>query len=204
MKRNGLWQNKNERGKVFMSPRRGLDLLTIVEAAAAIADELGIEEVTLATLAQKLNVRSPSLYNHVNGLNGLRIQLAIYGLKKLTESVHAALQDKSGDEAIHAIASAYIAFARKHPGLYDLTLRSPDADDAEYAAAGQQMVDLLVNTLSYYKLNRDQSIHIVRGFRSFLHGFASIEQKGGFGMPHAIDESLSIAIQTYLNGLRQR
>jgi AcrR family transcriptional regulator len=186
-----------------LSPRRGLDLLTIVEEAAAIADEHGIEEVTLASLAQKLGVRSPSLYNHVSGLNGLRIQLAVYGLKKLTAAIHEALEDQSGDEAIHAIAAAYIAFARKHPGLYELTLRSPDADEAEYAAAGQHLVDLLVQTLSFYKLDRDQSIHIVRGLRSFMHGFASIEQKGGFGMPHAIDESLKMTIQTYLNGLRQ-
>lgn len=185
-----------------MSPRRGLDLATIVEEAATIADELGIEEVTLATLAKKLGVRSPSLYNHVDGLNALRIQLAIYGLQKLLAAINESLQNKEGDEAVHAIASAYISFARKHPGVYELTLRSPDADEAEYAAIGEQLVDLLVKTLSYYELGYEKAIHSVRGLRSLLHGFASIEQKGGFGMPQAIDESLNIVIQTYLNGLR--
>ncbi|MGO4693648.1 TetR/AcrR family transcriptional regulator [Paenibacillus sp. 2TAB26] len=185
-----------------MSPRRGLDLATIVEEAATIADELGIEEVTLATLAKKLGVRSPSLYNHVDGLNALRIQLAIYGLQKLLAAINESLQNKEGDEAVHAIASAYISFARKHPGVYELTLRSPDADEAEYAAIGEQLVDLLVKTLSYYELGYEKAIHSVRGLRSLLHGFASIEQKGGFGMPQAIDESLKIVIQTYLNGLR--
>ncbi|OME84984.1 TetR family transcriptional regulator [Paenibacillus sp. FSL A5-0031] len=185
-----------------MSPRRGLDLATIVEEAAAIADELGIEEVTLATLAKKLGVRSPSLYNHVDGLNALRIQLAIYGLQKLLAAINESLQNKEGDEAVHAIASAYISFARKHPGVYELTLRSPDADEAEYAAIGEQLVDLLVKTLSHYELGYEKAIHSVRGLRSLLHGFASIEQKGGFGMPQAIDESLKIVIQTYLNGLR--
>lgn len=186
-----------------MSPRRGLDLLTIVEEAAAIADEQGIQEVTLASLAQKLGVRSPSLYNHVNGLTGLRNQLAIYGLKKLTAAIRESLKEQTGDEAIHAISSAYISFARSHPGVYELTLRSPDADDEEYASAAQVLVDILVQTLSYYQLDREKSIHIVRGLRSFLHGFASIEQKGGFGMPQAVDDSLSITIQTYLNGLRK-
>lgn len=185
-----------------MSPRRGLDLATIVEEAATIADELGIEEVTLATLAKKLGVRSPSLYNHVDGLNALRIQLAIYGLQKLLAAINESLQNKEGDEAVHAIASAYISFARKHPGVYELTLRSPDADEAEYAAIGEQLVDLLVKTLSYYELGYEKAIHSVRGLRSLLHGFASIEQKDGFGMPQAIDESLKIVIQTYLNGLR--
>lgn len=186
-----------------MSPRIGLDLPTIVKAAAEIADASGIEEVTLASLAQKLGIRSPSLYNHVKGLGGLRIQLAIYGLKLLTASINEAASDKTGDEAMHAIAAAYLTFARLHPGIYELTLRSPDAQDAEYAATGQLLVDLLVETLSYYQLDYDQSIHIVRGFRSYLHGFASIEQKGGFGMQQSIDESLRIVLDTYLAGLRR-
>ena len=54
-----------------MSPRAGLDTRMIVIRAAEIADEQGIEEVTLAALAAKLGVRSPSLYNHVNGLRGI-------------------------------------------------------------------------------------------------------------------------------------
>lgn len=63
-----------------MSPRAGLDRRTLVIAAAEIADHEGIEAVTLAALANKLGVRSPSLYNHINGLQELRTQLAIYGL----------------------------------------------------------------------------------------------------------------------------
>lgn len=57
-----------------MSPRAGLDTQTLVLAAAELADEYGMEGVTLALLAAKLGVRSPSLYNHVNGLKELRIR----------------------------------------------------------------------------------------------------------------------------------
>ena len=48
-----------------MSPRIGLTLPKIVETAAEIADTNGIQEVTLASVAQRLGIRSPSLYNHV-------------------------------------------------------------------------------------------------------------------------------------------
>lgn len=50
-----------------MSPRIGLTLPKIVETAAEIADTNGIQEVTLASVAQRLGIRSPSLYNHVKG-----------------------------------------------------------------------------------------------------------------------------------------
>lgn len=67
-----------------MSPRAGLDRHTLVIRAADIADDEGIEAVTLAALAGKLGVRSPSLYNHINGLQvadwarHLRIRVIIY------------------------------------------------------------------------------------------------------------------------------
>ena len=53
----------------------------IVETAAEIADANGVQEVTLASLAQTLGVRSPSLYNHVKGLQDVRKNLGIYGIK---------------------------------------------------------------------------------------------------------------------------
>ncbi|MFD1774919.1 TetR family transcriptional regulator [Paenibacillus rhizophilus] len=43
----------------------------MVTAAAQIADEYGMEGVTLAALVAKLGMRSPSLYNHINGQSGL-------------------------------------------------------------------------------------------------------------------------------------
>ncbi|MCY8160167.1 TetR family transcriptional regulator, partial [Bacillus licheniformis] len=63
-----------------MSPRIGLNKDAVLEAAAALADEEGIHEVTLASLSKRLNVKSPSLYNHIKGLNDLRKELALYGL----------------------------------------------------------------------------------------------------------------------------
>ena len=36
-----------------------------------MTDTQGLDEVTLAPLAKKLNIRPPSLYNHINGLPAL-------------------------------------------------------------------------------------------------------------------------------------
>ncbi|MGV2686047.1 TetR family transcriptional regulator, partial [Clostridium perfringens] len=50
-----------------MSPRPGIDRLQLLQTAAELADQDGLHTVTLAALAGKLGVRSPSLYNHVDG-----------------------------------------------------------------------------------------------------------------------------------------
>lgn len=68
-----------------MSPRVGMSLDMILRAAAGIADEKGLNEVTLAAVAKSLNVKPPSLYNFVNGLQGIKAELAVSGFTMLYE-----------------------------------------------------------------------------------------------------------------------
>ncbi|MDF2716643.1 MAG: TetR family transcriptional regulator [Paenibacillus sp.] len=182
-------------------PRIGLDLPTLLQAAADIADTEGIDGLSLATLAKKLNVRTPSLYNHVDGLPGLRAKLSVHGLELLHGKLTDAAVGRSGDDAIRAFGEAYLAFARSRPGLYDLTLRAPDPQAPEVVQAGQKLVDLLVRLMEGYGLGGDDALHAIRGLRSALHGFASLEQKGGFGMPLDLDKSFRLLLGALLAGL---
>ncbi|NRD77911.1 WHG domain-containing protein [Bacillus sp. BRMEA1] len=187
-----------------MSPRPkiGLELTTILEAAGSIADQQGIQEVTLANLAKNLNIRPPSLYNHFDGLPGLRKQLAIYGLGLLSTELTESVIGVSGTEAVVSLSKAYIAFARKHPGIYEAALFAPAPEDLDVQQAGKKIVDLTIRVLQAFQLNGDQAIHAVRGLRSILHGFAALEQRGGFKMSLDIDESLNITIKAFLNGMK--
>ncbi|WP_313637290.1 WHG domain-containing protein [Paenibacillus sp.] len=184
-----------------MSPRAGLDSRTLVIAAAEIADHEGIEAVTLAALANKLGVRSPSLYNHINGLQDLRTQLAIYGLGELSTTMTNAAKGLSGDAAVQAMGRAYVDFARSRPGLYETTLRAPDQANTELEAASDHILKLIIHVMEDYQLGEEGEIHAVRGLRSILHGFASLEQKGGFGM--ALDTNISLfrLICTFIAGI---
>jgi AcrR family transcriptional regulator len=182
--------------------RIGLNLTTLILAATEIADNQGLEAVTLAYLAQKLKIRSPSLYNHVNGLPDLRRQLALSGLAQMSADFRRAMADKSGDEAVQAFSYAYLAFARAHPGLYEATQRAAEPDDIELKEAGAVLVQLAVKALEGYGLKGDEAIHAVRGIRSMLHGFASLERQGGFGLKLDLDVSFRILIHTFLEGIK--
>ena len=182
-------------------PRVGLDQQTVLQAAAEIADHQGLDELTLAMLAQKLGIRTPSLYNHVNGLPGLRKKLAIYGLNKLKDALTRAAIGKSKDDAVRAMAEAYLAFAREHPGLYEATQRTPDWQDAEVGQAAAEVVEPIIRVLHAYGLEGEAAIHTVRGFRSLLHGFASIERQGGFGMKLDLDASFRLLVDIFVTGI---
>ncbi|MDT3426319.1 AcrR family transcriptional regulator [Paenibacillus forsythiae] len=186
-----------------MSPRVGLGSNKIVMAAAEIADEQGMEGVTLAALAARLGVRPPSLYNHIDGLAGLRTQLAVHGLKQLYEAMSSASQGLSGSDAVLAMGKGYAAFAKQHPGLYEMTLQAPDADNAELIEEGDRVLKLITCVLEPYRLGEQGELHAVRGLRSILHGFASLEQKGGFSISLDLNVSLSATIHAFLAGIDQ-
>jgi len=184
-----------------MATRVGLDHAMVVHAAAELADAQGLHEVTLATLAARLGVRTPTLYHYVAGLGGLRRELALLGCQELAQRLGKAVMGKSGDEALRGLAYAYREFVHVHPGLYDATVQAADRDDTELVAAQTEVVEIAIRALSAYHLANEDAIHAVRMLRSVVHGFATLEQSGGFGIPLDIDETFERLLTIFLRGL---
>src|SRR2546429_696874 len=82
---NSPWPKR--KGNRRMSHRVGLDQASVVEAAVKLVDAEGIEQLTLGRLAERLGVRTPSLYNHVAGLPGLKHELMLYCLHDLLDRI---------------------------------------------------------------------------------------------------------------------
>lgn len=181
-------------------PRHGLDTGAVVDAAAGLADAEGLEAVTLARLAAQLGVRPPSLYSHVDGLDDLRRRLATRGARQLAGELQAAAAGRARGDALAAIADAYRAYARRHPGTYTALQRAADlyGPDAEAAAS---VVDVVVAALRGYGLEGEEAIHAVRIVRAALHGFVALENDGGFGLPLARDESFRRLVAVLDRGL---
>src|SRR5215470_8697450 len=109
--------------------------MQVIDEAATMADESGADAVTLAALAARLGVRSQSLYAHVDGLDGLRHDLAVHGQEELAARLGGAVMGRSGADALRALAAAYADFAAARPGLYACSLRAPLGDDALEASS---------------------------------------------------------------------
>jgi len=191
-----------------VSPRAGLDRAAVVEAAASLADEEGLDGLSLARLAERLGVRAPSVYNHVAGLEGVRRGLAVLGTRELGERLRRAAVGKAGDEALEAIAEAYRTFVKERPGLYAATLpasrlREPAADPELQAAEQEALEPVLVVLASSYGLEGEEALHATRCLRAAVHGFATLEVAGGFGLVLDTDESFRRLVRTIIGGLRR-
>ncbi len=184
--------------------RPGLDEAAVLRAAAELVDAEGLETLSLARLAEALGVRSPSLYNHVAGLEGVRRGLALLGARELRDRLARAAIGKSGDDALYTIADAYRRFAKDHPGLYAASLRAPGPDDLTLSEVAADIYAIIAAVLAPLKLSGEAEVHMIRGFRSLAHGFVSLELAGGFGMPVDLDESYHVLMRTLLAGVERQ
>ncbi len=181
--------------------RRRLNRAAVIAAAAAIADSEGLEAVTLVRLAEILEVKPPSLYNHIESLAALHREIALASLIALAEVLTQAAVGRSGDEALGAVAHAYRDFAAAHPGSYSATQNAVAADDPELAAAARRSVDVILAVLAGYGFEGEEALHRTRALRSALHGFVSLERIGGFGMPLDRNHSFEYLIRMIQAGL---
>src|SRR6516162_10555889 len=101
--------------------RAGLTADEVVRAAAEIADETSFAHLTLGLVAERLGVRPPSLYKHVDGLADLQHRVAVLAMTELGEIARDAAAGLAGRDALAALAHALRAYVNAHPGRYTAT-----------------------------------------------------------------------------------
>ena len=186
-------------------PSAGLNSSRVVEEAERIADEVGLPRLTLTLLAERLNVRQPSLYKHIDGMPGLQHSIAVRGKKELAEILGRAAVGRARRDAVVAIAHAYRRWALEHPGRYAAAQPAPIPGDDDDEAASRAVVGVLVDVLAGYDLSGDDVIDAIRFVRAALHGFVTLEAPaaGAFALPVDIDRSFDRLVQAVVNALAE-
>ncbi len=183
-------------------PRAGLDSEAVLQAAVALSDSDGLENLTIAKLASFLGVKAPSLYNHVRSLHTVKDHLTTQGLLSLLDRSRDAMAGVAGQDALEALGHSQRQFAKEHPGLWAAT-QLPVAgwsEASEMAANAYLALGLAV--LRGYGATGDAAIHAARFIRASLRGFIDLELGGGFGLPQDVDASFSTLLQMLDAGLR--
>lgn len=187
-----------------MSPRAGLDRDRVVRAAIAILNRDGAGSLSMGRLAAELGVQTPSLYNHIAGLSDLYRELALENARRLGGCLAEAAAGVSGAAAMLALARAYRAYIKNNPGLYLSGLRASRNQqpfDAELAAVEERAVRPALAVVASFGLAGPEALHAVRGLRSLVHGFTTIELAGGFGLPLDLDQSFDSILLAFTRGL---
>jgi AcrR family transcriptional regulator len=93
----------------------------ILEAALNIADDQGLDAVTMHAVARRLQVTPMALYRHVASKAALLDGL----VEALLTEFPLPARELPWDERLTALASGIRATARRHPGVFPLLLSRP-------------------------------------------------------------------------------
>ena len=182
--------------------RAGVTVERLTRAAAELADEVGIDNVTVAAVARRFGVKEASLYSHIRNVRDLRTRVTLLALTELADVAAAAVAGRSGKDALVAFAGAYRDYAKRHPGRYAAARLRLDPEEAA-ASDGRRHAEMIRAILRGYDLREPDQTDAVRMLGGTLHGFVSLETAGAFGHhPRAVDASWERTLDALDSALR--
>lgn len=183
--------------------RAGLSPASITEAGAMLVDEIGFAQLSMGLVAERLGVKTPSLYKHITGQADLAHRIATLAATELGDVIRDATQGRAGGDALAAAAQAMRTYVREHPGRYAaLNSARPDGPDDPFIPASTRALSSLSAVLRGYRLDPAQEVHALRMLRSMLHGFSTLEVAGGFQYDTDADDSFTWMITFIDQGLQ--
>lgn len=181
---------------------KGLDKEAVVKAAVELIEKDGYGNFSMRALADRLGVKTASLYNHVSSMGELYTTIGLYALRLQKQTQLDAIEGKQRDEAVYAVADSYRRFAREHRELYKVIMGMPKGPNTILQQAAAQIIDPIMQVLADYTLEEPARMHWQRVLRSIMHGFIAQEEAGFFShYAMAADESYRIAVRCFLDGL---
>lgn len=174
----------------------------IVETSARISNKVGLDNLSLKRIADELNIKSPSLYNHISGLEEIKIQLMFYGWKQLEEKMIDSAVGVAGYEALKNMCYAFYDYATTNKGVFTAMLWYNKYESAEGVNATARLFTMLFKVMKSLNISDDNINHIIRTLRGFLEGFSLLVNNNAFGNPISIRESFDLSLEIIMNGIK--
>jgi len=173
----------------------------VIQTAAEIADKDGLAGVSLKAVAEKLAIRTPSLYNHIDSLDGLLREMAHRGMREMNARMLQAAVGQSGDAAIKSVSTAYLEYMIAHPGVYEAIQWALWHGSAETAEIFEQYKSLLVKLILSCRLKNPDTGEILNVLTGFLHGYCTMQLGEAIKNPEGAVRGLEMALDTVLLGI---
>jgi AcrR family transcriptional regulator len=181
-------------------PRAGLSTEAVVDAALTVIDDQGLAALSLAAVAAHTRVAAPSLYKHVGNLAELRMLVGARVMAQMTDRFSAAVIGHGDGNAVTVLMWEYRNYVLEYPARYAAMPADPLHDPA-LAAVGNKLFSVFLAVFRDYGLVDDAAIHAVRCLRVVVHGFASFESGGGFGLSADPDVTYLQLIRMFIASL---
>ena len=156
----------------------------ILDVAANVLEQQGVDALTMRDLAARMGMRAPSLYKHVRDKDDIIAGLQERALIDMAQ--HLAL----AAPGLAALGAAYRSWATAHPRLYEVVTRRPLARD--HIAPG---VELAAAAPILAAARGDE--HLARALWALAHGLVDLELSHRFPPGADLDATWRTAITAF-------
>lgn len=183
---------------------KGLNKEALIEVSKELIEEKGMAAFSMRALAERLGVKTASLYAHIESMDALFTEVGLSALNDQRSAQLAAIEGKDGDATVFALAESYRAFAKAHAALYQLIMQMPMGKDEMLRTAAAMTAEPSMRVLQSYPIGEERKMHWQRVLRGVMHGFVSQEASGYFShYPVDLEESYRLAIRCVIDGLHK-
>lgn len=176
----------------------------VLQAASEIADEQGLNNVSLKAIAEKLGIKTPSLYNHINSLDDLLRDIAHTGMLAMNSRMTQVSIGSVGDAAIKKVGVEYLNYMIEHPGIYETIQWATWHGTEETARIYNDYINLLKVLLRSCNIQEDHIEEALNLITAVFHGYTTLQLRYAFSEPEKVRNQLLDAIDTVLKGIYQK
>jgi AcrR family transcriptional regulator len=170
----------------------------IIAAARLIAEGEGWDAVTIRRLAEEIEYSQPVLYSHFENRDAIVAAVAVEGFREFTTAVRKAERASTDRrDAPENVALAYLAFARKHPALYEAMFTLPTRLRFGEAGASSELKDAFASLAAVVSPSSPDVELATETFWAALHGLAELDRSGRV-RPSARTERVALVVRGLL------
>ena len=151
----------------------------ITAAARLIAEGEGWNAVTIRRLADEIEYSQPVLYSHFENRDAIVAAVAVAGFREFTAALRQAAREATDRRnALDNVAMAYLAFARRHPALYEAMFTMPTGLRFAEAETKSELKDAFAALAAVVSPSGFDVGVATETFWAALHGLAALERSG--------------------------
>lgn len=180
----------------------------VIQTACDYVDRHGLKELTLKNLAEALSIRTPSLYNHIDSLDHLVLEIAHKGMQQINMNIIEAIIGKSGEDALLVLGETYFQYVILHPGIYESIQWAnwhSNEKTRELFSTYLGLIDKLLLSCPTLNEASHKDDHLISSFTnayaSMLHGYVTMNLHIGLHSPTQAIASLTNALKLLLTGM---
>jgi len=154
----------------------------IFAEALKLVELKGLDGLSMRALADRLHIKAPSLYKHIQSRDEIIAELQTWGIQKFEEAMLSAGKSK------RAKALAYRKWATENPRLYEVTFRIPLLRDRLPSGLEDGATQMIIQLMG-------KDHEHARAVWAMVHGLVDLEIAGRFPEDADLDKTWDHAIE---------